>query len=343
MKKFIMLLVLICFFNGYSNAMIRLLSTPTKTNAPTFVKLRPPKQKLLINNVPSTALLTNRTLENEMLLEGSGGVCIICQNITPGNYSVINLEDYTSQLGSGQFGTAYMNINTKRVYKKYGNLVKNPSLEELTTMVDNWNDVMMKLGYSGLASARVVSNVDGKLYFETPFIDGKLVSLLDSEAENNMQEQLVRIGYIMDDIDGNHGNFLSLENGKYVPVDFDSVRKISKEEQEDYISARGIISKDIEEFKQLINSKTEEEKSAIAEKNAINEANGGNLSEQGSNPAELEKANLADSGDVTKEVVANTGKITTENKTVEEANVKNEVKEEDSDLAKNLEDVPKDD
>ncbi len=95
----------------------------------------------------------------------------------------------------------------------------------------------------------------------------------------------------------------------------------------------------VDDTKSMVNiykSRINEMRSKIIMQEQVNENSDGNLSERGSNLAELEKANLTNSQNVTKGVADNTGEITTENKTGEKANVEKSVGE-DPGLKEDLE------
>lgn len=251
---------------------------------------------------------------------------------------IIDPKSYDTNLGRGYNGEAFLNNKNKRVLKTFAENIKKADIEREVRL---FNEMQLELGNENLASARLVKDSSSKFYMETPFIDGKNPTKIEYE---NLETELYKKGFNIWDLRST-GN-VKISEGKPVIVDANerikftrnpslkSIANIKKNINNGKLSEGDIeVLKGNYENSHAINT-FNRARSGLIQKEMANKANGVSL-ENSNNPAEnIQKANLADSGDITKGAIDNAGNITTENKA---ADAKNEVEKEDPDLAKELE------
>ncbi len=211
---------------------------------------------------------------------------------------VIDPSKYNVLLGDGYYGEAFLDSSSNRVLKNFFDYVKF-SDKNLKREVRVFNEMQLELGHNKFATARVVKDDTGKLYMETPYIDGRKPT---SEELEDLEAFLEQKGFTIGDLQG-VGNVKVINDKPFVVDAGERVKYTRTPSLKSYKYMRGLNitsehntkliinneKNELRKLKQISEQKLNDEKSQIIDEQA-EEASSGEILR---NPMDSENSLLA--------------------------------------------------
>lgn len=150
------------------------------------------------------------------------------------NVSSEYIQGYRDKVGKGAFGEAWKNPETNRVIKEYNNIIGDVGDDDFKASIRAisdpnraaryWNEIQRANGTPEYATARVIRN-DGKMYLETPFVDGRDINLgTDANLLKEFNDKMHTAKLHVMDMRGDNGKIVEIGGRDIlVPVDIDIV------------------------------------------------------------------------------------------------------------------------